>query len=144
MKSTGIFFIGSLFVIAVFALIKWRGLLTAEEMSALLTGLGFVGVIAAFRHEREKSSDDEKAHRELIAAMALQTKAETAATLLEASTHRWAALFQRRGVPEGYSLPAEEQNTAWREAVQYRKELEEIRKLVNRESSTSPMATPPR
>jgi hypothetical protein len=67
--------VGSLLVAIAWiaACLKWIPF-DMEQMSTLFTGLGFVGVIAAFLHERQQAAEADREHLQLLAAMRSQSK----------------------------------------------------------------------
>lgn len=80
---------GCLLVLVLWALCVTGNLsLTMDDLSALFTGLGFVGVVAAFLHEREQSEDANLEHAELIRALQGQSKATLHAARIAALTAR--------------------------------------------------------
>jgi hypothetical protein len=70
-----ILLLGSLFVAASWltACLKWIPI-NMEQMNTLFTGFGFVGLVAAFLHERQQAADAESEHVQLLAAMRSQSK----------------------------------------------------------------------
>ncbi len=55
-----------------------------NALNTLFTGLGFVGVTAAFWHERQDAKERDREHRQLLTAMADQTKASVRAAKIQA------------------------------------------------------------
>lgn len=59
---------------------------TVSQLEPLYTGLGFVGLVATFWHERDKSEEGNQQHDELLAAMTKQAEAST--RLVEVTLHQ--------------------------------------------------------
>lgn len=62
--------VGLLWVAAVSNWIK----VSMDQLNCLFTGLGFVGLIATFRHESDQAEGDEIEHRETLRVMRLQAE----------------------------------------------------------------------
>ena len=136
-KTEIILIVGSVIVLASFIanrfLVK-EAQLNAESLSAIYTGLGFVGLLATLWHERDEAKGAEKEHRDLLASMAKQTAASYYHTRYLAKVYRYErvrAEWQKTQVPHGSEKILE----------QSKKLAEEIHKLqsdLDRFSDTTP------
>lgn len=63
--------VGGLFVVLswAFTVVNASTPFGTDQLEALFTGLGFVGVVAAFLHEREQADASESAHKQTLAEM---------------------------------------------------------------------------
>jgi len=66
--------------------------LKAEQLESLFTGLGFVGLVATFWHERSKSEEAEHEHSEVLEEMRRNTAMSTQANRIAILTARLNAL----------------------------------------------------
>ena len=69
--------VGTILIVAFFELNRRQcfGLnLKPDELSALFTGLGFIGIIATLRHEKTKSEAADKAQIDLLNALTFNTQ----------------------------------------------------------------------
>jgi hypothetical protein len=81
--------IGAAFVTVFWLLCFFEVLsISPDEQSALFTGLGFVGVVAAFLHERQQAAEGDVAHDELLSAMKAQAMAVIEAARINAAAEK--------------------------------------------------------
>lgn len=89
--------VGTLFVGAVWLLVV-AGVFPAirtDQLEPLFTGLGFIGLVATFWHERSKTADAEQEPADVLAEMRLNTAMSTQANRIAILTRRIAALSSR-------------------------------------------------
>ncbi len=107
-----VFYLGGLAVFSAWTLLVSGALtgVSTDQLECLFTGLGFVGLVAAFLHERKKSEDEDHDHAELLREMKAQAAALNRATKFQAKVHRLArceaALGDLQGRAHSPSLEA--------------------------------------
>jgi hypothetical protein len=73
-----IFVVGALLVVGSFYInskLQVDRQLSADQLAAIYTGLGFVGLVATFRHEREQAVGQDRKHQELLSEMSAHVRA---------------------------------------------------------------------
>ena len=93
--------------VVVFCFLCWSHVLPfkPDEQAALFTGLGFVGVVAAFLHDRQRASESNVEHAELIAALKAQALASLEAARIHAASAKLDRLEKGRDFAHEHGRP---------------------------------------